>query len=192
MRGFTSQLLEEGTPKTQAPSSQPTTSVASKADRTATAIGASIRQAISEYRGQPLAGILLISDGQSNTGEAPAKAAELASGEGIPIVAMVTGTPEGPRNAKLVKVEASPVVFVRDPNPLRVIIESKGLAGSQATLVVEKRRDGGPWEELSHQPITLEEAGQVQTVALDFKEDRPVKLEFRCALDGSRPGIDAG
>jgi hypothetical protein len=194
LRGFTSQLVEESanfakTQATTAPTSQSTTSYSSKVDRSATAIGASIRQAISEYRGQPLAGILLISDGQSNTGEVPSKAAELAAGEGIPVVALATGTPEGPRNAKLVKVEASPVVFVRDPNPLRVIIESKGLANSQASLVVEKRRDGGPWEEISHQPITLQEAGQVQTIGMEFKEDRPTKLEFRARITDVGPEL---
>src|SRR5207237_6396170 len=58
------------------------------ADRTTTALGTAIRQAIAAYRGQPLAGVLLITDGQSNAGEPPLKAAEYAGSEGIPVVAL--------------------------------------------------------------------------------------------------------
>ena len=67
----------------------------------------------------------MITDGQSNAGEPPAKAADFAAGEGVPVVALAVGTPEGPRNAKLTKIETNPVVFVRDPNQLHVLIESR-------------------------------------------------------------------
>lgn len=158
-------------------------------DRSATAIGTVIRQAIAAYRGQPLAGILLISDGQNNAGETASKAAEFAAGEGVPIVALASGTPEGPRNAKLTKLEVSPVVFVKDPNPVRVVLESRGLAKSPATVVLERRREGGQWEEIGRQPITLEEEGQVQTVPFEFKEDRPGKMELRATITDVGPEL---
>src|SRR5256885_5130338 len=182
VQGFTSQLLAETEPTTK-----PTTQAA--IDKTSTAIGASIRQAITAYRGQPLAGILLITDGQSNAGESPAKAADFAAGEGEPIVSLAVGTPEGPRNAKLTKIETNPVVFVRDPNQLHVLIESRGLANSPATLVMERRKDGGPWEEIGRQPVVLEEAGRLQSVPFDFKEDQPAKLEFRAKLEDVGPEL---
>jgi hypothetical protein len=178
---FTGQLLADAA--TQPSTTQPA------ADRTTTAIGTAIRQALAAYRGQPLAGVLLITDGQSNAGEPPLKAAEYAGSEGIPIVALAAGTPEGPRNAKVTKIEASKTVFVRDPNQARVIIESRGLAKAPATLVMEKRKDGGPWEEFSRQPITLEENGQIQSVPFDFKEDRPCKLELRATLTDVGPEL---
>jgi hypothetical protein len=117
------------------------------------------------------------------------KAAEAAAADGIPVVALATGTPEGPRNAKLTKIEVNPVVFVRDPNQLHVLVESKGLQNAPATLVVEKRKDGGAWEEIAHQPITLEEAGRVQSIPFDFKEDQPSKLEFRAKLADVGPEL---
>src|SRR5438045_5088243 len=175
---FAGQLLaDSASSSTTQPATQP-----AGADRTTTAIGTAIRQAIAAYRGQPLAGILLISDGQSNAGESPIKAAEYAGNEGIPIVSIASGTAEGPRNAELAKIEASTTVFVRDPNQMRVIIESRGLAKSPATLVMEKRKDGRPWEEMARQPVTLEENGQVQSIPFDFKEDRPCRLEIRATL----------
>jgi hypothetical protein len=178
---FAGQLLGDSTTQ---PATQP-----GSADRTTTAIGTAVRQAIAAYRGQPLAGILLITDGQSNAGEPPLKAAEYAGNEGIPIVSLAAGTPEGPRNAKVTKIEASKTVFVRDSNQLRVILESRGLSKAPATLVMEKRKDGGPWEEFSRQPVTLEENGQVQAVPFDFKEDRPTRLEIRATLADVGPEL---
>ena len=186
---FAGQLLTDGavTPST-GPTASPTTQPGG-IDRTTTALGTAVRQAIAAYRGQPLAGILLITDGQSNAGDSPIKAAEYAGNEGIPIVSLAAGTPEGPRNAKVTKIEASKTVFVRDPNQLRVILESRGLAKAPATLVMEKRKDGGPWEEFSRQPITLEENGQIQSIPFDFKEDRPCRLEMRATLTDVGPEL---
>jgi Protein of unknown function (DUF1194) len=183
VQGFTSQLLAETEATTQ-PTTQPEV-----IDKTSTAIGAAIRQAITAYRGQPLAGILLVTDGQSNAGEPVSKAAEFAAGEGVPVVSLAMGTPEGPRNARLTKIETNPVVFVRDNNQLHVLIESRGLANSPATLVMERRRDGGPWEEISRQPIVLEEEGRSQSVPFEFKEDQPAKLEFRATLQDVGPEL---
>src|SRR5204863_521766 len=81
-------------------------------------------------------------------GEPPAKAGEFAAAEGVTVVSLATGTPEGPRAASLTKIDVSPVVFVRDPNPLHVLIESRGMAHQPATVVLERSRDGGPWEEI--------------------------------------------
>ena len=157
--------------------------VAAGGDRSTTAIGTAIRQAIATHRGQPLAGVLLFTDGQSNAGEAPAKAAEFAAAEGVPVVSVVVGTPEGPRNAKLTKLEASPVAFVRDPNPVRVIVESRGMARAEAGVVLERSRDGGPWEEVGRQQVVLQENGLVQEVAFEVREERPTRLQLRARLE---------
>ena len=42
-----------------------------------------------------------------------------AGKEGVPIVVLAAGTPEGPRNVRLADIEASPVVFIRDPAEIR-------------------------------------------------------------------------
>jgi hypothetical protein len=174
-RSFTGELI----PATSQPS----------IDRSSTAIGAAIRQVVSAEAGQPLAGILLLTDGQSNSGEPPAAAANFAAEAGVPISSVALGTPEGPRSVKLTKIDVSPAVFVRDPNPLHVLIESRGMANQPATLVLEERRDGGPWEEIGRQAITLEENGRVQSVPFEFREDRPAHLEMRARLEDAGPQL---
>ena len=161
----------------------------SSRDRSTTGIATAVKEALAAYRGQPLAGILLVTDGQSNTGEPPSKAGEAAAAEGVPIVALAVGTPEGPRNAAITKIDVSPVVFVRDPNQARVLVNSRGMAGQPANVVLEKQADGGQWDEIGRKPIVLEESGTVQTVTFDFKEDRPSKLVLRGTIQDVGPEL---
>jgi hypothetical protein len=181
VREFTGQLINPAT--TQA-STRPVI------DRSSTAIGTAIRQAIASQQGQPLAGILLLTDGDSNTGEAPAKAAEYAAAEGVPVASIALGTPEGPRSAKIVKLDVSPVVFVRDANTLRVLIESRGMARQNATVILERAHDGGPWDEIGRQPVAMEESGRVQSAEFTFNEEKPARLQMRARLEDVGPQIN--
>lgn len=162
------------------------------ADGAATAIGAAIRQAIAAQQGQPMAGILLLTDGDSNTGEPPAKAAEYAAAEGVPVVSIALGTAEGPRSVKVVKIDVSPVVFVRDANTLRVLVESRGMAGRSATVVLDRARDGGPWEEVGRQTIALEGSGTVRAAEFAFTEDKPARLQMRAHVEDVGPQLVEG
>lgn len=179
---------------TTKPASMPSdsTDAVTNGGRDATATGAAIRQAIGASRGKPLAGILLITEGQSNTGEPAQRAAELAKAEGLPIVILAAGTPEGPRSAKVMKIDVSPIVFVKDPNRLGVIVESRGMSGQGATLLLERRRDGGPWEEAGKQSLTLGESGSLQTMTFEFTEETPARVEFRATLSDAGPPLTPG
>ncbi len=57
--------------------------------------------------GEPLAGVLLATDGRSNSGADPRHVAALAGKQGVPIVSLAAGTPEKPRNARLADIEAN-------------------------------------------------------------------------------------
>jgi hypothetical protein len=161
----------------------------SAVDRSATAIGAAIRQTIAANQGQPIAGILLLTDGQSNAGESPAKSAEFAAAEGVPVVPIALGTAEGPRTARITRIDVSPVVFTRDPSSLHILVESRGMAHTPAAAVLERSRDGGAWEEIGRQPIVLEENGQLQTAGFNFQEDRPTHLRLRARLEDAGPEL---
>jgi hypothetical protein len=154
-----------------------------------TALGAAIRQALATYSGSPLSGILVLSDGQSNAGETPASAAQLAVEAKLPIACVALGTVDGPRNAQISKVEVSPMVFVRDDNTLTVHLQSRGMQDLTSTLTVEKRVDGGPWTELSRESVILQLEGAVQTFSVPFREGRPGKVEFKATLSGSGPEL---
>ena len=84
------------------------------------------------------------------------------------------------------------MVFVRDSSSLHVQVESRGMAHTPATVALECSRDGGPWEQIGHQPIVLEETGQSQTVTFEFKEDRPARLQMRATLEDAGPELQPG
>jgi hypothetical protein len=174
------------------PSTTQPTSAEPSSETAGTAIGVAIRQSIAEYQGQPIAGVLLISDGQNNTGESPKKAAEFAGASGVPISCLAVGTTQGPRSASITNLEVSPTVFVRDSIPVHVQVESKGMNGNPVTVVLERARNGQPFDEIGRVPLVLGENGQMQTVNfdnLDLREPHPVKLELRARLENAGPAL---
>ncbi len=188
---FSGQLFDPqpATTSTNSSAAPPPKQSAATVDRSTTGIGTAVKQALAAYRGQPLAGILIASDGQSNSGDPLSKANEAAAAEGVPLVALALGTPEGQRNAAITKIDVSPVVFVRDTNQANVIVNSRGLKGQPANVLLERQPDGGAWEEIGRKPIVLEESGTVQTVSFDFKEDRPAKIELRATIQDVGPEL---
>jgi len=147
-----------------------------------TAIGDALKQALAAHRNQPLAGVLMITDGQSNGGEDPRKIAEAAGKQGVPINILGMGTEQGPSNVRLAELEASPVVFVRDPVKLAAVIDSQGLRGQAANARLEQRKDGGDWTEVSQTPIVLAEDGAVQRIEFDFTPEATGQYDFRATV----------
>ena len=155
----------------------------------ATAIASSLRQALLAYTGMPLSGVLLVSDGQSTAGEPPEEVLQMLSDEGVPLVTVGVGTTDGPRNVAISQLEVSPVVFVQDPNQLTVHIESRGMQAESATLLIEQRRNGGPWQEFVREDIVLNLEGPLQPRTFEFSETKTGKLEFRAKIMDTGPEI---
>jgi hypothetical protein len=114
-----------------------------KPNRSVSPLGDAIHGVVAAHKGQPVAGLILATDGRSNTGEDPLRAVQAAIRQNIPIYPIAAGADEGPRNVRLAEVEASPTVFVRDPMTLGVVVEARGLRDTQATLTVEQRIEDG-------------------------------------------------
>ncbi|MAE67433.1 MAG: hypothetical protein CMJ18_24495 [Phycisphaeraceae bacterium] len=154
-----------------------------------TAIGSAIEQAVAAYRGQPMAGLVLISDGQSNAGPSPVAAARHAGAERIPIAVIAMGTTQGPRNA-LITLETSPIVFIRDPIELRAVVGSTGLDGTEASIVLERRVDGGVWEAVDQRMLPLGEGGPLQEIVFDYRHDTSATIDFRARVETDRQEIN--
>lgn len=147
-----------------------------------TAIGDALQQAMIASAGQPVAGIVLVTDGQSTAGQPLDEATKLAADEGIAVSSVAVGTVDGPRNVEITEVEANPVAFIGDPNRLTVHLQSRGMQDVSATLLIEQRRNGGDWVEFVREPLVLGMDGALQQVTHEFNEPRPAKLEFRVSL----------
>jgi hypothetical protein len=100
-----------------------------------TALGDGVRDAILRKRGQPLAGILLVTDGGNNAGSLPSEAAKLAHEENLPVFAYGVGI-TSPRDIIVGNLFAQNVSFVKDEVPVTVRVRGQGLKGQTATLVL--------------------------------------------------------
>lgn len=107
-----------------------------QASADSTALGDAVRQVISQKRGQPLAGLLIISDGVSNAGLQPAGAAALARQDHVPLYCYAVGI-QNPRDIRLYpKITAPDVAFVDDDFEVLVRYRSPGLDNQTASLTL--------------------------------------------------------
>src|SRR5262245_1989737 len=104
-----------------------------EANAPSTAIGDSIRDVMNRKRGQPIAGVVLVTDGVNNSGSQPRDAAALARQEGVPLYIYGVGI-TSPRDIIIQNLFAPDVTFVKDEVPVTVRVRGQGLSGEAAEL----------------------------------------------------------
>jgi hypothetical protein len=152
-------------------------------------LGDAISGVLASHRGQPVAGVILATDGRSNTGEDPLRAAGAAARSNIPIFAIAAGADEGPRNVRLAEIEVSPVVFVKDPMMLAVVAEARGLRDAEATIVLEQRINDGDWAPVGQQRVVLGEDGVLKRTAFRIVPRVVGQHEFRARVEDAGPEL---
>jgi hypothetical protein len=158
-------------------------------NRAISPLGDAIHGVLAGHRGQPVAGVVIASDGRSNTGEEPLRALEGAVRQNIPIFAIAAGAAEGPRNVRLAEVEVSPVVFVRDPLLLAVVVEARGLRDADATIVLEQRINENEWEVVANQKVVLGEDGVLKRTTFRITPKVVGQYEFRAKVEDAGPEL---
>ena len=149
-----------------------------------TAMGDALRDLLTRERGQPLAGVFLVTDGANNSGSPPREIAGLFRQENIPLYVYGLGI-TSPRDIIVASLFAPDVTFVKDEVPVTVRVRSQGLAGQAGQVkislsgqVVAKRDlTFGPDGE---QAVTLSFVPQAQgdfdlTASIDPRLDEAVK-----------------
>jgi hypothetical protein len=152
-------------------------------------LGDAIHGVLSGHRGQPVAGVVIASDGRSNTGEEPLRALEGAVRANIPIYAIAAGAAEGPRNVRLAEIEVSPVVFVRDPLMLAVVVEARGLRDAEAKIVLEQRINENEWETVAEERVVLGEDGILKRTSFRIMPRVVGQYEFRAKVEDAGPEL---
>lgn len=155
----------------------------------ATALGNALRDAMERTRGQPLAGVLLVTDGANNAGVSPVLSARRMAGTrpgtrptdpsvtsgadtlsgGVPLLIYGVGVTR-PRDLAVLTVTSPQTVFVDDDVAVTVRLRSGGLAGQSARLTLEA--DGL--------------AVAAETLTLPSDGEMTATLRWRPASGGSR------
>ena len=157
--------------------------------RSVSPLGDALRGVLAAHRGRPVAGIVLVTDGRSNAGEDPMRVAEAAVRLNIPIYPIAAGGEEGPRNVRLAEIEASPVVFAKDPMTIAVVAEARGLRDAEANLILEQRVNAGDWEPLANQRIALGEDGALKRTTFRIVPKVVGQYEYRARLEDAGPEL---
>ena len=137
----------------------------------------------------PVAGIVLVSDGRSNAGEDPLRAADAATRQGISVYLIAAGADEGPRNVRLAEIEANPVVFARDPMTLGIVVEARGLRETEGTIYLEQRVNGGDWQAVGDQRVALGEDGVLKRTTFRIVPRVVGDYEFRARVGDAGPEL---
>ena len=100
-----------------------------------TDIAASIQEVLNEWRGQRLAGVMLISDGAHN---ASSFQSDSLADSRVPLYTVGVGNPQPPKDLKISGVDVSPVVYMGHDSPIRVTVEHTGYAGSKIRVSLKQ------------------------------------------------------
>lgn len=132
----------------------------------ATRLGDAVATTLDEYTGQPLAGIVLLSDGGSNMGQDPVTAGARAAERRVPIFTVGIGDPVPPRDLSVASLLVDDVVRKGDEVTVDVGLKQSGLAGRTTRVIL--RQDG---RELGAQTVQLASAGR-QELEFRYRPDQ--------------------
>ena len=131
----------------------------------ATAIGDAVQEAVNRKRGQPVAGVLLVTDGANNNGSEPLDAANAAGADHMPLYIYGVGI-TSPRDIIVDSVFTPDVAFINDEVPVTVRVRAQGLNGQKAHLTL-KQDD----KEVASKDLEFTGDGE-QAVPLTFTPDK--------------------
>jgi len=107
-----------------------------------TRLGESLLEVIRQMSGRTLAGVVVITDGDSNAGVDPSTAHDVARSSKVRLVTVGAGSTEQPVNLQVASVQAPTDVHVGDPYELSVFVQGEGLAGRSVEVELLARPDG--------------------------------------------------
>lgn len=100
-----------------------------------TALGGALVNALERYRGVPMAGMVVITDGGQNKGIPMLDARDRLVAAGVPVVAVGVGD-EGARDVAVEEVEVRDVLLADDAAPVRVRLRAQGLRGERGRVTL--------------------------------------------------------
>ncbi len=101
-----------------------------------TRIGDAIKAVLDRELGNPLAGVILLTDGRSNAGLEPTSIVANAQNARVPLYVIGMGSERSPPNVELVEIDLPRRLYPGDRFPLTALVGSSGYAGRIVTVQV--------------------------------------------------------
>ncbi len=137
-----------------------------------TRLGDAIQSIVEQERGTPLSAIVILTDGQSNSGMDPIAAASMATSANVPVYAIGVGTPDDPMNVRLVDVEAPKRVYPGDRFRVTALVQASGLTGKRCSVQLRRRLAGSSSDSLAIEEEVVMDLGDSEVltpVSFDVK-----------------------
>lgn len=150
-----------------------------------TAVGDALRSVVARKRGQPMAGIVLITDGANNSGSDPLAAAQIAKDARIPLFIYGVGI-TSPKNLLVGNIFAPEISFVKDDVPVTVRVKSQGVVGARVIL---KMVDANGQEEKVDEKDVSFDGDNEPAVALKFTPKVKGDFTLKAMVEPTDPGV---
>ena len=148
-----------------------------RAVHASTAMGDSIREVLNRKRGQPLAGILVASDGAHNMGAQPRTLIKELKESGVPLYFYGVGI-TSPRDIIVTEMDAPPASFLGDEVLVKVRVRSQGLAGQNGQLILTLNGN-----QVAEETVAFGPDGE-QEIPLRIKTDEAGGFDLRASIAG--------
>jgi len=144
-------------------------------DDNLTAIGDGLRTLLDQQRGQPIAAVLVITDGANNTGSSPVEAAAIAKQDDVPLFVYGVGVTT-PQDIMVTELSGPQVANVKEKVELTAHIRAQSMLGKKATIQlkangkvvdeqpIEFRADGDQEVTLGYTPTDVGEVEMEATI----------------------------
>ena len=142
------------------------------ASGTSTRLGETIQQIVNRERGGPIAGVVLVTDGQNNAGQAPQRALTSAVDAGIPIYAIGVGSDREVQNVRVTDIQVPPRAFPDDKFKVKGIIQATGLEGQTVRVNLVSTDTEGKEAELIEEETDVRLLKGGEPVAVEFEVSR--------------------
>jgi hypothetical protein len=109
-------------------------------DENSTALGDAITETLTQWRGTPISGIFLVTDGASNAGSAPLAASQAAALDRVPLFIYGTGVTQS-RDLRVVSITVPPVSFLGENVEVRTTVKFSGYAADTSTRLTLRSGD---------------------------------------------------
>lgn len=154
---------------------------AAKPAGTHTKLGDALHDVLEDLKGQPLAAIVVVSDGRSNAGEhLPREAARAAAAREVPIYPVAVGSPELPPDVRIAQVEAADVVLLGEQWEVVFTVEQSGFPGESVRASL--RREGPAGVEMAGETVVLPKDAPATRARLRASRF-PGPGEYTCVLE---------
>lgn len=162
-----------------------------EADGPVTDLNAAIEQAIRAGSDRPLAGIVIISDGQANTGQSLDAAMQQAQTAEVPIFTVPIGDTHPAMNLKLAEVRGPDRVFRADPMTLEATVTGESLDSPTSLRVTLHAQpvdtEAAEQREIDAQSIELAAGDSQQTIRFEVQPDEAGLFKYALRVE-SMPG----